>query len=209
MLARAIAPLITAALLAACGSSTATSPSSSTPAAAATVAAATLDGYTVRGDEEPGFVGSAPVDHATASSLVAGESSATEADADIVRLQQERFRGAAVEHLSLASGVPGSGVSTVIALGSPAAARAELTDELRDAESTLSSGGTINQFAAPGVPGSSGFTTTQGQGGAGNLLFVEGACLLVEGDSRSAGDLTGPLIQAARSIYQRTRGTCP
>ncbi len=210
MLVRAVGLILTTAALAACGSSTATNGSTRTTSTSATVGAAALNAYTVRGDEEPGFVATAPVSHPTPSSFVAGESSAAEEEADIVRLRQEGFRGALVEHLDPASGSSGGGVSTIILLRSPAAARAELTDEIREAESDQASGGTISQFSAPTVPGSTGFTATQAQqGGAGNLLFVEGSCLLAVGDSSAQSDLTGPLIHAAESIYGRTRGACP
>ena len=209
MSARAIGLILGMTALTGCGSS-ATSPPATPNHAAASIPAASLRLFTVQGGEEPGFTPQDTAVHPTASSFVVGESSSTRAQTDIARLNREGFRGGAIETLAVNSGQQGGGVSAVIVLGSTAAARRELAVELQDIESTQGAGAIISHFTVPSIATARGFSATQpSQGGAGNVLFIEGSCLLVVGDSGNQSELSTPLIQAAERIDTRTHGTCP
>jgi hypothetical protein len=137
---------------------------------------------------------------------------------DSQRLSGEGFVAYLIEHLT-PSAAPSNGaaVSTVMELGSPAAAAREQRTELQHliAFQGISLPGrpalVSRDFTVPGVPSADGLTGTQAglPGGEANVLFTEGRCMLVVGDSRAAGNITAPVTAAVQSIYRRTHGRCP
>jgi len=61
-------------------------------------------------------------------------------------------------------------------------------------------------FTVRGVPGARGWTASKPH--VGNVLWVQGRCMLVLGN-QGPGPFAGPLSTGARAIYERTNGECP
>jgi hypothetical protein len=67
----------------------------------------------------------------------------------------------------------------------------------------------IRRFTVSGIPGARGWTGTDLHGNRiGNLLWVQGRCMMVIGNE-GKGDFVKPLSTGARAIYERTKGACP
>jgi len=177
-------------------------------------AASSLTSFVLHAGEETGFKPEAPPTvYITVAAFVRGEhDSAQEARRESARLKAEGFRGAAIEDMTLISAPEsGAGLSTVFELRSPAAAAKELAQDVRTGIAAQGKKAQIHRFTVPGVPGSAGFTAKLAHhaGGAANVYFVEGDCVLLVGDSLSKGDLAGPVKAGTFAIYQRTNGQCP
>jgi hypothetical protein len=177
-------------------------------------AASSLTSFVVRTGEETGFKPEAPpAVYSSIAAFVHGEhDTAQEARKDSARLAAEGFHGAAIEYTILThSSAAGAGLSSVVELGSPAAAARELAHDVLSDIAAQGKRARIRRFTVSGVPGAVGFTATEARhpGGAANVSFSEGNCVLLVGDSLSKGDLAGPVKAGTLAIYRRTNGDCP
>jgi hypothetical protein len=99
-------------------------------------------------------------------------------------------------------------------LRSPAVAAKELAYELKSDIAAQGKSATIHRFAIAGVPGAVGFTATEHHhpGGASNVLWREGSCVLLVGDFLPHGSsvaLTAPVTAGTLAVDRRTAGSCP
>jgi hypothetical protein len=172
-----------------------------------------LTSFVLRTGEETGFKPAAPRVYTSIAAWVHGaHDTAQEAKMDSARLKAEGFRGGVTEETTSIRGLAtGGGLSYVVELGSPTAAAKELAYDVRSNIAAQGKGALIHRFTVAGVPGAVGFTarTAHKPGGAANVSFREGNCVLLVGDSLAKGDLAGPVRAGVVAIYGRTRGTCP
>lgn len=135
---------------------------------------------------------------------------AAQASAQRARLGREGFKGVVLEYLDSGSGRR-DGLSWVMQLGSPAAARAELAASLRDNKAqSLSDGGSFRPYLLGAIPGALGYQVRiNGQVGE-NAFFADGPFLYLIGEGWSAGDkhppTRGRLIAAMTTLYKRVHG---
>lgn len=182
-------------------------------------AAASLAPYVVRAGEEAGFSAiGAPTFTGSAGAWTAGDPAAA---ADAKRLRREGFRGGLTEYTAGVNDA--AGVSWVIELASPSAAKSEEQSQLKEAIAAESPS-PVKRFTIKQLPTSAGFTSrgnsktevnpseTAAAEVDANVLFVEGSCVLLVGDQTgSAIDPSPPVIGGALEIYGRTarsRGVC-
>jgi hypothetical protein len=183
------------------------------------VSSGSLGPYIVRAGEESGFseIG-APSFTSSAAAWAAGNSTAA---ADAKRLRGEGFRGALSENTAGVNDA--AGVSWVIALASPAAAKSEEQAELKE-DMAAQGRSPVTRFTIKQLPTSAGFTG-RGNGRTevdasetpadevnSNVLFVEGSCLLLVADQTTSRiNPAPPVIGGALDVYGRTahsRGVC-
>ena len=175
------------------------------------VSSTSLAQYVVQAGEEFGFsaVG-APTFTRSEAAWTAGDPTAA---ADAKRLRGEGFRGALTENTAGINGT--AGVSWVIALASPAAAKVEQRAQLKDIASQSPS--PVTRFTIKQLPTSEGLTSrgksttqvdpteTPAADVDANVLFVEGSCVLLVGDETGSRIYpTPPVIGGALKIYGRT-----
>jgi hypothetical protein len=170
------------------------------------VSSASLAPYVVRAGEETGYSPSgAPTFTTSAASWTKGNPKAA---ANAKRLRGEGFRGALAEYTTGANNA--GGVSLVIVLASPAAAASEEQTEFKAdvAESSPVTRFTIKQlptsegFAGKSTSTAFGKTTTNRA--FGNVLFVEGKCVLVVGAATDGANPNPAVIAGALKVYGRT-----
>jgi hypothetical protein len=130
--------------------------------------------------------------------------------AELRRLRREGFSGLDQEFLDRGAIKP-AGVSWVMRLGSPAAARTELMASLEGYKrEDAATGASFTPFAVPGMPRARGFEL-RGAGQVGdNVFFADGPFLYLVGAGWSLNDRNPPtrtsLIAAVRKLHQRVHG---
>lgn len=156
-----------------------------------------INAYTVRGDEEPGYPAQSPTDYKSVSALQIGIGGFTASD--LRGMRAEGFRAAAVEQ----TGSSQAGLSFVIELGSTASAQRELLTQVgQDLR-----GRHAVQFSDVALQGAVGIAYPRKSGGAGNVLFVEGRCMILVGDEDNGSSaFHQPAIAGANAIWKRTHG---
>jgi hypothetical protein len=132
---------------------------------------------------------------------------AAQVSGDVARLHREGFKEVLVEYLDRAPAKQ-DGVSWVMQLGSPAAARAELAASL--AEDKAQNPGTFSTYSIPGIAAARGYRVS-GNGFIGeNVLFADGPFLYLVGEGWTAGQRNAPtradLVAAAGKLYKRVQG---
>lgn len=176
------------------------------------VSFASLAPYIVREGEEAGFSAiGAPTFISSAAAWTAGDPTAA---ADAKRLRGEGFRGGLTENTAGVNGA--AGVSWVIELASPAAAKSEEQAQLKEDIATQRPS-PVTRFTIKQLPTSAGFTSrgnSRTEVNAGetpvaevdaNVLFVEGSCVLLVGDQTGSRiNPSPPVIGGALRIYGRT-----
>lgn len=196
--------------LAGCGGSSISHTASTTASTGSTTApsAASASGinvYVIKGREEPGYPPQTPADYASAKAMETGTGGYS--PGDLKRLTAEGFRGAAVEQTGTAEG----GLSFVFEFSSVAGAKRELQAEVRE---DLHSNGHPVRFSVAGIPSAVGIaypnTTAGGGGGGGNVLWQEGRCVLLVGDTDGTSSYRKPAVAGATAIWKRTHasGVC-
>jgi hypothetical protein len=134
----------------------------------------------------------------------------SQSSAAIARLGREGFKIVLVEYLDRGSGRQ-NGVSWVMQLGSPAAARAELVATASDDQAlNVSRGGSVLVYPVPGIAAARGYRAA-GNGQVGeNVLFADGPFLYLVGEGWSTGDRHPPtraeLLTGVRKLYRRVHG---
>ncbi len=130
----------------------------------------------------------------------------SQVSADVARLHREGFKEVLVEYLDRAPGKQ-NGVSWVMQLGSPAAARAELAASL--SEDKAQNPG-YSPYSVPGIAAARGYHVS-GNGFIGeNILFADGPYLYLVGEGWTVGQKDAPtradLVAAATRLHARVRG---
>jgi hypothetical protein len=153
----------------------------------------------VRAGEETGYSASgSPTFNSSPAAWTAGGPTAA---ADTKRLRVEGFQGVLTENTAGANGA--AGVSWVIKLASPAAAKSEEQAQLK--EDITEQGPSVTHFAIKQLPTSARFTARGKSRADANVLFVEGSCVLLVGDLTAIGiNPRPPVIAGALKIYGRT-----
>jgi hypothetical protein len=131
-------------------------------------------------------------------------SAATWADtsAQAKRLEGEGFQAVLQENTAAVDGQ--SGTSWVELLASHAAALSEVAAQAKADVAALEPG-PITRFDVPGVPTAQGAAARSTKGGAANVAFVEGSCVLLVGIQAASGaNPSPPVIAGARKLYDRT-----
>jgi hypothetical protein len=180
--------------------------------AAGALAATSLTQFVVLPGEETGFLPEKPQSVTTLKAYVRG-ATRKEAQRETKRLSSEGFVAAIREHTRDAK-LHAEGLSTALALGSPAAAAKELASELKSDIAAQGKSAIIHWFVIAGVPGAVGFTATEHHhpGGASNVVWREGSCVLLVGDflpHGSSAALTAPVTAGTLAVEGRTAGACP
>jgi hypothetical protein len=161
------------------------------------VSSASLAPYVVRAGEETGYSPSgAPTFTTSAASWTKGNPKAA---ADAKRLRGEGFRGALAQQTAGPNGT--GGVSSVIVLASPAAAASEEQAEFKE---DVAENSPVTRFTIKQLPTSEGFAGKSTGRAFGNVLFVEGACVLRVGDATNGANPDPPVIAGAIKVYGRT-----
>jgi hypothetical protein len=168
-----------------------------------------LDRFLMRKDEEPGFrrgaaPGAEPASGGTIEGVEAFVKDMPLAPADARRLRDEGFISYAFQPIR---GPETAGITNVAVYATAEGAKHSLAHELRT-DVIRASGPVTNlrRFSVPGIPGARGWTASEPH--VGNVLWVQGRCLLVLGN-QGPGPFAGPLSKGARAIYERTNGQCP
>jgi len=152
--------------------------------------------YVVRAGEETGYSPSgAPTFNSSAAAWAKGNPKAA---ADAKRLRGEGFRAALTEHTTGPNGT--GGVSWVIALASPTAAKSEEQAKLTE---DIAQNSPVRRFTIKQLPTSEGFAA-KGTVAVANVLFVEASCVLLVGDSTDGANPYPPVIAGALKVYGRT-----
>jgi hypothetical protein len=170
---------------------------STAPTAAQRASVAAFTPYLVRSGEEPGYsLEGEPILSSTPMEWAKGEKDPTP---EVARLTSEGFRDAVIQHTAANEG---AGVSWVIQLATPSAARHELKASYGRAAAEQNP---VSPFAISELPGSQGFVSHGTGGSAANVWFREGSCVLLIGDLASSRTDPMPAVTAAAlSIYHAT-----
>ena len=130
--------------------------------------------------------------------------------AELSRLRHEGFGGLDQEFLDHGK-LKLAGVSWVMKLGSPAAARAELGASLEKYKrEDTAIGATFTPFAVHGIPGARGFELSGNDEVGDNVFFADGPYLYLVGEGWSLSATDPPtrasLLAAARTLHARVHG---
>jgi hypothetical protein len=170
-----------------------------------------LSDWTVMGSEDPGYAGGGTKVDTTVAEYTAADADRLVA-VDPLQLTSNGYRRAVVETLIPRTATEISGESSVVELGSPAAARR--LDVLHIPPRAFQPRHlVIKGFPAPAVPGMHGIEVTSHTGGttltSAEVIFAEGSCELTISNSAAGSNITAPVEQAAVAVYRRTHGSCP
>jgi hypothetical protein len=168
-----------------------------------------LDRFLMREGEEPGFRrGALPEAEPRSGGTITGVKAYVKdmrlAPADARRLRSEGFISYAFQPIR---GPETAGITNVALYATAEGAKHSLAHELRT-DVIRASGPVANlrRFSVAGIPGARGWTASEPH--VGNVLWVQGRCMLVLGN-QGPGPFAGPLSKGARAIYERTNGQCP
>jgi hypothetical protein len=92
-------------------------------------------------------------------------------------------------------------VSWVIALASPTGAKSEEQAELNE---DIAENSPVTRFTIKQLPTSEGSAANGTSRAVANVLFVEGSCVLLLGDSTDGANPHPPVIAGALKVYGRT-----
>jgi hypothetical protein len=182
-------------------------------AAAASPKPLSLRARLIQRDEFPGFrVEPGLARYRTAALWVQSDPKLTTSQraTELSRLRHEGFRGLDQEFLDHGK-LRLAGVSWVMRLGSPAAARAELGASLETYKrEDTAIGATFTPFTVHGISGARGFELS-GNGEVGdNVFFADGPYLYLIGDGWSLSATDPPtrasLLAAAHTLHARVHG---
>jgi hypothetical protein len=168
-----------------------------------------LDRFLMRKDEEPGFrPGALPGAEPSSVDTITGVNAYVKdmhlAPADARRLRSEGFISFTVQPIR---GPRTAGVNNVALYETAEGAKHSLAHDLRpDVIRAPGPVENLRYFTVRGVPGARGWTASKPH--VGNVLWVQGRCMLVLGN-QGPGPFAVPLSTGARAIYERTNGQCP
>jgi hypothetical protein len=168
-----------------------------------------LDRFLMRKDDEPGFrPGAAPGAVPRSGGTITGVEAFVEdlhlTQADGQRLRSEGFIAYTFQPIR---GPRTAGITNVTLYATAEGARHSMAHDLRpDVIRAFGPVANLRRFPVPGIPGARGWTASKPH--VGNVLWVQGRCMLVLGN-QGPGPLAGPLSTGARTIYERTDGECP
>lgn len=195
--------LVAALVVIGCGSSMTKSSSTSSAGSGVPTHATTsvLTRFLVRAGEEPGFTPRSTQVSRSVNAWLTGEP-AQRRTTDAQRYHAEGFAAAALEHTTPNAG--GDGISNVIEFATSTGAQHE-TSYL------LQAMGGATTFTVAGIPTARGTKGPDPGGGSdANLVWVQGRCTLLVGESvPNSTAPTEALSAAAKAVYRRTGGMCP
>ena len=169
-----------------------------------------LDRFLMRNGEEPGFrQGALPGAMPRSRERITGLKAFVKKDrlppADERRLRREGF--ISITFQPIRGPRETAGVTNVALFATAEGAKRHMAHELRpDVIRAFGPIEDLRYFTAPGIPGARGWTASEPH--VGNLLWVQGRCVLTLGN-QGPGPFVGPLSTGARAIYKRTNGDCP
>ena len=185
-------------LIVGCGSES--DPATSTTDAATTVAPPNLEQYLLQVDEVPGL------EPMSSPQTDSGE------PFDLPKDGADRLRrsGYISTTYQPAEGDRSGGVSSVLLFEAEAGARDWMAYETSDeALRHQMPNSKIERFQVPDVPGAHGWTGPDLHGNAiGQVYWTQGRCMMTIA-IEVEGPRVEPLSAAAKSVYERTGGTCP
>jgi hypothetical protein len=168
-----------------------------------------LDQFLMRKGEEPGFrPGARPGALPRTRETIAGVEALVEAldltPADARRLRDDGFISSVSGPIR---GPRTAGITTVDLYETAEGAKHSQAHELRgDVIRAFGPVEGLEYFRVPSIPGGRGWTATTPH--VGNVLWVQGRCLMVLGN-QGPGPFAGPLSTGAKAIFARTDGECP
>jgi hypothetical protein len=195
--------LVIVGVLAGCGGSDKGGSTKSTSTPKASPAKSALAQRVLRKGEFPGFEpqGGAPV---VTDPRVWASQSDTEPTKETARLRRLGFAGAVSEHLARSDPSPAGGLSLVVQLSSPGAARTELAVQYRRPPPA---GERLKPFSASGIPGVRGFDLVGGGNVGHNVVFTDGPYYYLVGAGYPTGASKPPtqaqVVAAAQTLYRR------
>ena len=172
--------------------------------------AADLDPFLMRNGEEPGFRrGAAPDQTPQSGGTITGVKAYVRdmhlTPADERRLRSEGFISFASEPIRGPRET--AGITNVALFATAKGAEHDLAHELRtDVIRSAGPVAKLRRFTVSAIPGARGWTASEPH--VGNLLWVQGRCVLVLGN-QGPGPFVGHLSTGARAIHERTNGQCP
>jgi hypothetical protein len=160
--------------------------------------------FLLRDGEQPGF--------RRVDSVRTESAEAFAEHARLTKAERSRMRGAGMGLATFqpTEGPSAVGVTSVTLFASAQGATRWLAQEQREdyIRRLMPGSGKLRRFTVPGIPGARGWTASKGTHVVGNILWVQGRCLMVLGNE-STGPFDGTLATGAHAIYQRTKGQCP
>jgi hypothetical protein len=179
----------------------------SAPGAAKATARSDKVDYTrflMRDGEQPGF--------RRVESVLTEEAETFAENARLTKAELTRMRrtGMGPATYQPTEGPNSRGVTSVTLFASAQGATQWLAQEQREdyIRRQMPDGGKLRRFVVPGIPGARGWSASKGSHIVGNILWVQGRCLMILGHE-STGPFDGPLATGAQAIYRRTKGQCP
>jgi hypothetical protein len=121
------------------------------------------------------------------------------------RLRERGFVSFVAQRMSGKHGE--AGVTNVAVFSKAAGAQADWAQQRRDVKGDYA-GWRVKRFDVPGVRDSFGWTATRGDDRVGNVVWLEGRCVLTLGNAQAAS-FVGPLRTGVRAVHRRVAGSCP
>jgi hypothetical protein len=165
-------------------------------------ATAGLERFLLARGEEPGYQPSGPVETLSTAEEYAARGPRPQAIAR--RLRDEGFVSFVRRELQ---GNEGPGVTSLFLFRSAAGAKREAAAGRRDVDGEFR-GWTVKRFDVPGVPGAFGSTATKSGQRVGNVIWVEGRCVMTLGNA-DASSFVAPLTAGVQAVHRRVAGRCP
>jgi len=126
------------------------------------------------------------------------------------RMAHEGFAGVWSRQLGTSSQRSYDGLSWVMQLRSPSAARAEVAGNVSDAKTHTNAPATYSAFAVSSIPGAHGYQVGSATAGGMNVVFADGPFVYLVGvgwqSTPPSLPSRGSLISAARKLYARVHG---
>jgi hypothetical protein len=160
-----------------------------------------LDQFLMRKGEEPGFRRVGGPRTLTGVEAFVNDMHLTQADAR--RLRSEGFISFTAQPTR---GPQTAGITNVALYATAEGAEHSLAHELRPNVIRTFPVANLRYFTVPDISGARGWTASKPH--VGNLLWVQGRCMLVLGN-QGPGPFESPLSTGARASYERTNGECP
>ena len=165
-------------------------------------ATAGLERFLLASGEEPGFEPSGPVTKLSNVKELVGPGGRTETGARALRdLGFVSLTNRPIE------GKEGPGVSSLMLFKSAAGAKSAAAEDLRNLDVDFR-GWKVKRFDVPDVPGAFGWTATKPGERVGNVVWVEGRCVMTVGNAE-ARSFVAPLTAGVQAVHRRVAGRCP
>jgi hypothetical protein len=160
--------------------------------------------FLMRDGEQPGF--------RRVESVVTEDAETFAENSRLTKVELNRMRSAGMGPGTYqpTEGPNSRGVTSVTLFASAQGAKQWMAQEQREdyIRRQMPGGGKLRFFNVRGIPGARGWTASKDDHSVGNVLWIQGRCMMVLGNE-GPGPLAGPLSTGATAIHQRTKGRCP